>query len=272
MPVRVLAIARAELGRLLSQGFVVAIAACSVLVAVASILFRRSTHAIDIEGPPSGFSLLLDATRDASWPLALAGLMLGALSLSQEFSGRTLANWLLGPVRRSEVLLGKAIALLTLVATLTAATMAAGALVAYRVASFGPVTLDELVLVERASLLRDSTIGLALFAATIVVWPVVGLAIGAALRGVAPALTTCSLLFVATAAMAFGGEDLPFARGWFALWPLEFLGIARDKALGISAAYWDSRSVGIGCATAALTALVAMTASLLLFTRAEVRG
>jgi len=98
------------------------------------------------------------------------------------------------------------------------------------------VTLDELVLVDRADLVRDTAIGLGLFGATLLVWPLVGLAIGTVSRGVAPALTAGSLLFVATAAVVFAGEEVPRSEAWFAIWPIEFLGIARDKALGISSA------------------------------------
>ncbi|MCC6409546.1 MAG: ATP-binding cassette domain-containing protein [Planctomycetes bacterium] len=143
--------------------------------------------------------------------LAIAGL--ASQTLASELARNTLRNLLLRPVRRFEVVAGKALALVG-VATLGFALLAASALaVGASCFDFGDVTEvlpngERFALVEAGALWPELWRALAFSFPPVLAYGALGLLAGSLLRGAAPAL-----------ALAFGGYvflDLAraFARAW----------------------------------------------------------
>ncbi|MBI5434131.1 MAG: ATP-binding cassette domain-containing protein [Planctomycetes bacterium] len=216
-------VVRYELTRVFAARSVCVLVLLPAAVGVAAILERRQELQRSLEKVENAelfsatdvtaFEAVARALGAGLPILALAIAGLASQTLASELARNTLRNLLLRPVRRLEVVAGKALALVG-VATLGFAALAASALaVGAACFDFGDVTEvlpngERFALVEAGALWPELWRALAFSFPPVLAYGALGLLAGSLLRGAAPAL-----------ALAFGGYvflDLAraFARAW----------------------------------------------------------
>lgn len=269
---RILRMVRIEFVRVSRQRLFVGAVAAALAFAALVTYFQSTVPTEEFEIETTAFRCFLDTMQHTSLIVALAAFLLGSLSIAQEVSGRTVQNWLLCPLRRSDLVLGKALALVLLAIGLFAATGILAIVLASALYDFTGVSTDGYELVSRTDMIRNSVIGLALTLLPLAAWSTFGMAISAATRSLAPALATAGFVFFGLAFVQFAFADLPLSDFLFSSYTARYLEIARDMSLGIADAYWDSEEITLGIGIPFVSAVAFLAISLVFVRRAELRG
>ena len=272
MIVRILRSTRIELTRVIRQRLFAGMLAAGFVFAALVTYFQTATDTDEFEMETTAFGCFLETMQHTSLILALAAFLLGALTVSQEVSGRTVQNWLLCPLRRSDLILGKSfgLGLLALFLFVTTGVVALGfAALAY---DFTGVSMDGYELVSSSAMVENALIACTLSLMPLFAWCALGVAVSCLFRALAPALATAGFVFFALAFIQFAFTDIAATDLLFSSYTSRFLATAAEMSLGIADAYWDPDVILLGIVVPLASILVFLTLALLTFRRAELRG
>ncbi len=269
MMARILRLARSEWSRLVTQRLFLGIAGTAIAGAVAIFFFLQLESVESYDVPRTAFACFSEVLRASSWILALGAFLLGCLSISQETSGRTIQNTLILPVSRTDVLLGKALALAVITTMLFVATSLLALALAAQAYDFTDASADGYVLVERSAMVRHAFLGWALTLAPLVGWAILGLTLSTVFRSLAASLAAGGFTFALLAASQFFASDAPVHGLLFVHYTDRFLEVAAGLAGGLSDAFWERREILLGLGTSFVSSFVLLIVSLIAFRRAE---
>jgi len=269
---RVLGLARNELSRIVRQRLFLGVALAIAGFAVLTGVFQHLSEVEAPEIPTTAAKSFLETMSQAVRILALALLLLGSLAVAQESSGRTLGNLLVAPVRRHEIVLGKALALGVLLLVLLAGLAGVALGTAGALYDFEEATLEGHVLADTREMVTSAVLGLSLSIPSLFAWTMVGLMLSVLLRSLASALAAAGLVFFGLAFFEFAFGSTETAGYLFSRYTDRFPSIAADMVQGISAADWDPDEILLALVVSGGTAAFSLSVALVGFVRAELRA
>ncbi|MBI1849509.1 MAG: ABC transporter permease [Planctomycetes bacterium] len=260
----------AELRKAVSQRFVLVLFAVTAAIPLLVGLGLRVADGLSSTPRTTGFACLLAGARYGSIFLALAVLLLGALSVAQERTHGTIVPLLTRPIGRAQVFAGKLLALL--VVTIALDVLVACVALAVAAATYGlaPITTEGYEMQSVADMTRHALAAFALSLPALLATASLGFVVGTAAAGVAPAVVAALLAYFPLVVLTLLFKGTTATGFLFTSFTTHFLDVAGDLASGFSTAVFDPRLVMLSLVVPLGTATILTIVAFTIFRRRDV--
>lgn len=245
-------------------------AAATVVAALAAALLVLLFAGEGAASGVTGFLLVARAARTAATLAAITALLLGCQTIAREASEGTLVLTFVRPVRRSEVVLAKAMVTALAAIVVFAAAVGLAAAVAAPLRGFGPIESEGYVILEAREIFGTLAASLALTLPALVATAAFGLLVSSVATSGTAAVAIGLLSFVPMelARRLFAGHDA--AAFVFSTYSTLFVDYAEERARGFAVAM-EPAAAALGVLVPLASAAVFLAVAALVTSRREIR-